>query len=337
MNIEKRNLLKSKISRIPLGFSNFPLGNKKIMYVIFVIGLILLVGCAKEEVGISRTTPFVGGSKSLDINFVAGEPPEEALDQDQLPFVVTVSIENEGEWNVAKEDVTIKLRGFRPADFNSPTIVRNPDEDLSKTFVDTDGNVIPGTFTHVTFEGFSYTDALQANNVFPIVADICYKYGTEAQLDVCYLEDLTEDVKRENVVCRVRGAKTSYSSSAPVSVENVNEELAGTNKIAITFDVVNRGNGLLSKLDTDCNEEDKHTNKNTVLVEVDSGLDGLSCSGLGDGATSGYVTLNSGKRNIRCTQEVLGDGDYVKKAHITLKYDYKEITKTTILIKHVTD
>ena len=308
----------------------------KRIYAMVVMFLLLLVGCAQEEIGISKTTPFVGGTNSLDLNFVAGEPPEEALDQDQLPFVVTVSVENEGEWEVAMGDVTIGLRGFRPADFNNPPILKNPEEDLLRTYIDTDGNIIPGTFTHVTFEGFSYTGALNANNNFPIVADICYKYGTHAQLDLWYLEDLTEDVRKENIVCKVSGPKTSYSSSAPVSVENVKEELAGTNKIAFTFDIVHRGSGLLSKLDTDCNELDQHTSKNTVWVEVDSGLEGLSCSGLSEG-TSGFVTLHSGKRNVRCSQEVLGDGDYVKKAFITLEYDYKEITKTNILIKHVTD
>lgn len=308
----------------------------KQIYVIVVMSLLLLVGCAQEKIGISKTTPFVGGTKSLDLNFVAGEPPEEALDQDQLPFVVTVSVENEGEWEVAMGDVTIGLRGFRPADFNNPPILKNPEENLLRTYIDTDGNVIPGTFTHVTFEGFSYTGALNANNNFPIVADICYKYGTHAQLDLCYLEDLTEDVRKENIVCKVSGPKTSYSSSAPVSVENVKEELAGTTKIAFTFDIVHRGSGLLSKLDTDCNDLDQHTSRNTVWVEVDTGLEGVSCTGLSEG-TSGFVTLHSGKRNVRCSQNVLGDGDYVKKAFVTLEYDYKKIEKTTILIKHVTD
>jgi len=42
MNIEKKNLLKSKISRIPLGFSNFPMGNKKI--IMGLIAVVLIVG-----------------------------------------------------------------------------------------------------------------------------------------------------------------------------------------------------------------------------------------------------------------------------------------------------
>ena len=150
--------------------------NKKILCAIFVIGLLLLVGCENKEVGISKTTPFVGGTNALAIKFVAGEPPEEALDKGQLPFVVTISVENQGEWDVAKDSASIELRGFRPADFNNPIIVKSPEEDLDKTYIDSDGNVIPGTFTHVTFDGFSYNGTLQASNEFPIVADICFEY-----------------------------------------------------------------------------------------------------------------------------------------------------------------
>lgn len=307
---------------------------RKIIYAIFTIGLLLLVGCAQKEVGITRTTPFVGGRDSLEINFVAGEPPEEALDENQLPFVVTLSVENKGEWNVPKDAATLELRGFRAADFNNPVTVKNPDEDLNKKYIDSDGNVIPGTFTHVTFDGFSYMGTLQATNEFPILADICYKYGTTAQLDLCYLEDLTT----ENEVCEVRGAQTVHSSAAPVSVENVREDLGGTNKISFTFDVVHRDTGTLSKLDTGCNEEDTRVNKNVVWIEVDTDLAGLSCSGLTDGTeTTGFITLYNGKRNVRCTQDNPGDGDYVKKAYINLEYDYKQTEKTTILIKHLID
>ena len=93
----------------------------------------------------------------------------------------------------------------------------------------------------------------------------------------------------------------------------------------------------MSQVDKDCNALDSFSLKNKVWVEVNSDLAGLSCSGLAEGtATTGYITLNNGKRNIRCTQDVPGDGDYVKKAQITVKYDYKETKKTEILIRHVT-
>ena len=306
--------------------------DKKILSALFIISLLSLVGCATETGRQTITSPFVGGSNGLEINFIAGEPPEEALDGGQFPFIVTISVENKGEWDVVKEDVTVSLRGFRPVDFNDPERTKNPDEDLVKTYIDVDGNVIPGTFTHVSFDGFSYLGSLQANNPFPILADICYGYGTRSQLDLCYLTDLTES----NEVCEIKGPKPIYSSSGPVSVENLKEEIAGSDKISFSFDIVHRGVGLLSMLDSNCNEVDELTNKNKVWVEVDTDLPGLECSGLVEGdATSGYAALYSGKRHIRCTQDVPGDGDYIKKASVILGYDYKETIRTEILIKHV--
>jgi hypothetical protein len=306
--------------------------DKKILFVLFIISVLSLVGCATETGKQTTTAPFVGGSTGLEINFIAGEPPEEALDEGQFPFIVTTSIENKGEWDVAKEEAVVELRGFRPADFNNPERSKSPDEDLSKTYIDVDGNVIPGTFTHVSFDGFNYAGSLQANNPFPILADICYKYGTKSQLDICYLDDLTE----ANEVCEVKGPKPIFSSSAPVSVENLKEEIAGSDKVSFSFDIVHRGSGLLSVLDSNCNDADELTNKNKVWVEVNTDLPGLECSGLVEGgATTGYATLYSGKRHIRCTQDVPGDGDYIKKASVIVKYDYKETIKTEILIKHV--
>jgi len=306
--------------------------DKKILSAFFIISLLSLVGCATDTGKTTTTTPFVGGSNGLEINFIVGEPPEEALDEGQFPFIVTVSVENKGEWDVAKEDATISLRGFRPADFNNPERSKNPDEDLAKTYIDIDGNVIPGTFTHVSFDGFNYMGSLQASNIFPILADVCYGYGTRSQLDICYLDDLTE----ANEVCEVKGPKPIYSSSAPVSVENLKEEIAGSDKVSFSFDIVHRGAGLLSVLDSSCNDADELANKNKVWVEVDTDLPGLICSGLIDGTdTTGYATLYSGKRHIRCTQDVPGDGDYIKKASVILKYDYKETIRTEILIKHV--
>jgi len=306
--------------------------DKKILSTLFIISLLSLVGCAKETSN-KTTAPFIGGSTGLEINFIAGEPPEEALDAGQFPFITTVSVENKGEWDVSKADVVVTLRGFRPADFSNPVMSKSPDEDLAKSYIDIDGNIIPGTFTHVSFDGFNYAGTLQANNAFPILADVCYKYGTKSQLDICYLKDLTV----ENEVCTIKGSKPIYSSSAPVSVENLQEEVAGSNKIAFSFDITHRGTGLLSKLGTSCNTADDLANKNKVWVEVNSDLTGLTCSGLTDGTTAanGYATLYSGKRHVRCTQNVPGDGDYIKKASVILTYDYKETVRTEVLIKHV--
>ena len=71
-----------------------------------------------------------------------------------------------------------------------------------------------------------------------------------------------------------------------------------------------------------------------MFVSVDTGMDGLTCTGLDGGATSGYVTLYGGERIITCTQETETNTDFEKPVNIKLEYDYKEGISTQVLVKH---
>jgi len=260
-------------------------------------------------------------------------PPAEVFDAGQQPFEVALSLENKGEFDVALNDVKIKLSGFFPGDFNNPVIEKNPDENLDKSYVDPDGDIQRGTITFVNFPGFNFGGTLVGNNRYTIRADICYKYGTNAQADLCILEDLTPTEKE---VCEVNEKKSVDVSSAPVQIENFDQEVAGTRKIKFSFDIVQRGTGLVSKLATDCSTE--LGDKNRVWIEIDVGVGSLSCSGLEGGTTTtGRTILYSGKRKVICTLDISGvSGDFIKKVNVKLTYDYKEHKQTDILVKHAT-
>ncbi len=307
----------------------------KMIIVLLVISLFVLVGCEKK-VETTFSKPFIGGTNAVAFNFIEGSPPAEVYDGGSYPFEVALNFENKGEYDVPKEKVTVSLAGFYPPDFNNPEIVKNPDEDLEKSYIDSEGNIVPGTVTYVTFPGFNFMEELKANNEYRIRANLCYVYGTIAQADLCILDDLT---KTKDEVCKVSEKKGVDCSSAPVKVENFEESVAGTDKITFSFEIVQRGSGLVSKMESDCSDET--IDKNKVWVEVDSGLDGLSCSGLSDGTdTIGYTTLYGGKRMIRCTQDIsasdLQGKDFEKKVNLKLAYDYKEHKEVTMLVKHTT-
>jgi len=308
--------------------------NSKIM-ILLVIGLFLLVGCEKE-VQSTFSKAFIGGTSSIDFEFIDGSPPAEVYDGGSYPFEVTLDVENKGEWDVPKDKITIDLAGFYPPDFNSPTVSKNPDEDLEKSYIDSEGNVIPGTVTYVTFSDFNFVGELPANNDYNIRANLCYVYGTLAYADLCVLDDLTKTVDQ---VCKVTERKTVESSSAPVQIENFEESIAGTDKITFSFEIVQTGSGLVSKQETACSDET--IEKDKVWVEIDSGLDGLKCSGLSDGTdTTGYTTLYGKKRMIRCTQDTsaadLQGRDFEKKVNIKAIYDYKDHKEVTVTVKHTT-
>lgn len=304
--------------------------NKTLIFA--VIGLFLLMGCKGEKKAAPSVT-FIGGTDSIEFDFLEGAPPAEVYDGGVFPFEVSLNVENKGEYDVAKDDLTITLLGFYPPEFNNPVVSKNADEDLNAAYIDSEGNTIPGAVAYVTFPDFNFLGSLSANNEYTIRADICYKYGTYAQADLCILDDLTA---LEGKVCAVNENKAVASSSAPIKIENLKENVAGSDKITFSFDITHRGTGAISKLGSSC--DSKVANKNKVLISVDTELEGLSCSGLEGGeATTGYVTLYGGKRLIRCTQDVSAlSGDFIKKVNIELTYDYKEHKERSILVKHTT-
>ncbi|MBW2989884.1 hypothetical protein KY358_06225 [Candidatus Woesearchaeota archaeon] len=315
------------------GFLGSLIGKKLLVFL--VAGLFMLVGC-QQQAETTTSKAFIGGTNSIEFNFMEGSPPAEVYDGGSYPFEVTLNLENKGEYDVASGDITVDLVGFYPGDFGDPETVKNPDEDLDKAYIDSEGNTIPGTVTYMTFSDFSFLGTLSANNEYRIRANVCYIYGATAQADLCILDDLT---KTQDAVCRVNEKKAVACSSSPVQVENFEETIGGTDKIIFSFDVVHRGTGLVSEQGTDCSEET--IDKNKVWVEVDGGLDGLSCSGLSDGTeTTGYTTLYGGKRKIRCTQDISAEAlqgqDFEKKVYIDIIYDYKEHKETRLMVKHTT-
>jgi predicted small secreted protein len=305
---------------------------KNMVIVLICLTALVLAGCDNSQSSSGTGRAFIGGTDAVEFNFMEETPPSEVYDGGQQEFEVTVNLENKGEYDVAKGDIQVELSGFYPADFSSPTTSMNPEEDLERSYIDPDGVVQMGTITYVNFPGFNFVGSLAGNNKYTIRAEVCYKYGTKAQADLCVLDDLTST---EEEVCKVNEIKSIESSSAPVQVENFEEEVAGNRKVKFSFDIVHRDTGLVSKLGSGCDTE--LTNKNKAWVEVSTGIGSLSCSGLDGGtSTTGYTTLYSGKRKIICMQDLTGvSGNFEKKANVLLKYDYKEHKERDVLVKHV--
>ncbi len=316
-------------------------------YLIAVLGLILFIaGCAGGDAPISTAgKPFIGGTDSIEFNFLEGAPPPEVYDSDQFPFEITLNVENKGEYDLAENEIKLSLLGFYPADFGvaATDLTKKLNEELNGAYIDSEGNTIPGSITYVTFGDatngrFSYGPVLKGNNEFPVRAEACYKYGTSAQADLCFLKDLTDT---RDTVCAVNENKVIESSSAPIQIENLQENVAGADKITFSFEVVHRGTGAISDLRTDangpiCSDELGEKNKVKVLVTgLEDLIDGtLDCGGID---ANDYATLYGGKRIVRCTANLKArSSDFERKVFVDLEYNYKEHKDTKILVKHVT-
>ena len=299
--------------------------------------LIFVVGCGQQEETTVTTggTSFIGGSDGLSLEFMEGAPPAEVYDAN-FPFSVNVKVENIGEWDVAKEDISVKITGIDPADFGSPELLKQPLDDLNGAQKDPQGNIIQGTISNLDFSGFQYEGTVSGSVQFNIRAETCYEYGTRAQSQVCIKKDFL-GTTGEAGLCEASEAKPADNSGAPVQVEKLTESVMARNKISFLFDIAHIGTGTIHEMGTSCNTT--MVKKNRVWVNVtDPALGIIECSGLdaGSTATEGFVTLYNDMRSIRCTLTIddANLDDYVKVINMELKYGYKEHTDTPLVVKH---
>lgn len=322
---------------------------KTVMFIIFLVGLFLLVGCKGGDTGGSVSAPFLGGSTGVFIDFVDAAPPDEVTDGGTFDFDVLVSLRNDGEFDIEKDNIKVSLQGVRPEDFGTyldQLKDLHPEDDVNGRHRDTEGNIIESTEVYVKFpEGagdqLNYVGKLVGDRKdFTIRADVCYMYQTKGMAQYCVLRDLLN--VRDDSICDPSGSKPVYSSGAPVQLSNFRQTIGGKDKIGFSFDVVHMGNGNLFKYGdgsdaAECPSDpsQRRRNENKVFVRVDPRMGSIKCSGL-DGGSNGFVTLVNGKRPIMCTLELSPDrSDFEGELEITLDYNYQDNKDTEILVKHL--
>ena len=288
----------------------------------------ILAGCT-QEAGPAMTDPFIGGTTGLIMEFIDGAPPAEVYDGGSFPFTAVLKLENVGEMDIPAGAATLKISGIDPTDFGitSSALEQTTSEDILSSKKGAEGNIIEGGIIHVTFGDFNYGESLGGNIQFPFLANLCYKYATKTNTMLCIKED---PLSTTETICSANEAKQTFNSGAPVQIANFKETPRGDDKIAFTFDVIHRGTGNIFGQNSGC--EDSITNKNKVFLTVNTGIDGLECTGLTEG---GYLTLYEGKRSVTCSQSVSGaTGDFEKVTEITIDYDYEQEKLTHVLVKH---
>ena len=89
---------------------------------LLVISLFVLVGCQQSASSDTITTakPFIGGTDSIEFEFIEGSPPPEVYDGGNFDFETTLNVEHKGEFDVDSGKLFIVLKGFFPSDFGSP-------------------------------------------------------------------------------------------------------------------------------------------------------------------------------------------------------------------------
>ncbi len=304
----------------------------KKLILILLATLVLAFGCQQgDDQSAEKLKPYIGGTTGLIATFTEDAPPAEVYDGGDFPFDIEVKLQNDGETDVKKDDIVIKVSGIDPVEFGKTQeqTKSNAPEDLLAKYKDPEGNIIESNPVYVIFDDFNHESSVAGNLEYPVSAKICYKYATEAVSRLCIKSNLNE----QGGVCTVTEDKQVLNSGAPIQVTQLSESVAGTNKIAFIFKIEKKGNGNIYKVGTKCSEARADADK--VLVSVDTAMPNLQCAGLADGtATSGYLTLRGGSSTVRCIQQLATETSFLKVVSVKVDYDYQDEISTTILLKH---
>ncbi|MBT5023510.1 hypothetical protein HOK51_11105 [Candidatus Woesearchaeota archaeon] len=322
---------------------------KKILIFLVISSMLFAVGCGQNQNADAQASGsgsmFEQTTEALSISFVPGAPPEKILDKEQ-PFGISIRIENKGSHNIDDiNDVKVMLTGFDPADFGVGTsdLEKFSPDPLRGVKIDTEGGRIPGGIATLDFPSsgsvFSHQTELAGQVTYNLKADVCYKYGSIVNTDLCVLEDLIGVSGEENTFCTVTEEKTVDNSGSPVKVSSFRESVASSTKVSFLFKIEHVGSGKLYESGSTCEETFQKRNK--VHVKVDTGIsDTLTCSGLqnvaaSNGVVEGDAILLNGAREISCTQTVTSPSDFKKIVRLDLGYDYKNSVTTSLLVQHV--
>lgn len=289
---------------------------------------------------------YIGGTDGLSLSFEEYAPPTEVNFGDE--FNVVVVLENNGEYTVEEGDYFVRLMGFSPVNFgtSNDALVIYPDEVLQGNELNVDtGETFESYPVYVTVpedEMLSYTGASAGKLTFPFTVEACYRYKTEAIGDLCIKRDLSKST--DDKVCTISSQRTVSASGAPVQISNLQEFGAGRDSVRFTFMVMAANTGgevsLADMGDALCS--DQTIDENKVYMTIETGINGLSCSGFIDGksesgsSVEGFIKLgSSGSRQISCTQEISEsdrfNGEQV--ISITAEYDYLQSISRDVVIK----
>lgn len=310
--------------------------DKKYFLALVLIGTLFIFGCAEEEVEIEVGKAFVGGMQGLEISFTEGAPPDVVYDMN-FPFSINVRLENVGEWDIVNAaDTTVSIIGIDPSDFGVTLADLKKDSTvpLLGKRLDQLGNVVRGSIANIDFPNLQYQQPVVGKVDFILRADVCYEYGTKANTKICVLEDLLGVTRAidEASVCEPNEDKPFENSGAPVQITSVRETATGVDRISVMFEISHVGDGVVFRRDTEC--DPSIANKDKVYVKIDTGLPGLSCSGIEGGGDEGFVTLYGGKRQIICTQQLpTPRGNYEKPITAELTYGYRQHIDKTLSVR----
>lgn len=296
-----------------------------------MVFLFLIAGC-NEKVVSELTSPFIGGTKGLIVEFEEMGFFNEETNIEEIyavdTFPIQVVLRNKGEVDIEGDKATVSLIGINLNDFTGIVddgVLSNTDaiiEGISE--YNEDGGEIILDFTSESGGATYDLDVLGMSYDISIFASTVYDYKTYGAVPrVCFSGDPNDDS-----ICKIDELKDVFSSAAPIQVNSVEERRAGSGKILLRFEIENVGSGKVTKPDTDFDSR-----YNRLSYEI-------SDPGNWECRSSGRINEarldQDGKATIVCTWEgeaLTKDNMYTKEVDLTLKYKYKELIQKDLRVR----
>lgn len=292
---------------------------KGFIAVLFLVVLVIFAaGCKKQA---TSAGPFVGGIAGVSIKFIEGAPLSSFNQGQQMNFKVV--LKNNGEYTVATGGAKARIYGVNP-EFGLPTTylaAAGPLHGISK-FVNEGGE------QEILLGSGKYSKQIINSQDFPINAQVCYPYQTEAVSDVCMSSRTLQETKQQQV-CDITGEKLLKGSvsAAPVQITSITEGLEGSDKVVFKIVVDNKGTGDVFSDGKTCETLDPLEDKNLVTVTIMPA--DVKCYFAGNEASSGQLRLTPGTPKIlTCRKTIQATGSNYKEV-LDIKLNYKYLDKIT--------
>ena len=235
---------------------------------------LVLASCTSTQ---RSSSLYAGGPGGLVFSFEDGTPPSIVQDAGQTPVELLVNVRNTGEYDTPY--VRFMLTGINQNDF--PGFNPGPHE-----LEQIDGRaliqnqIVEGETLFLELGRMSYARELRSSSVdFTLHARACYPYATSATATVC----LSDDYYKPDVSCDPSSASIA-SSSAPITIKNVQTSPVGANLLRLSFELEKNGpHRIWAPHDTQSCPNDRVltvSEGDYVYVRIDGAGSGVSCTTL---------------------------------------------------------
>ncbi len=307
---------------------------------------LLLTACGGNTQGLNMADPFIGGNIAINTYFQNGVPPPTVYDGGKFPFGVGIVIENVGEADIGPGTdnpyATMRIEGINPTNFGVTEAALHQvlSETINGAQKNFDGTIIPGMIANFVFENLNYQGRLQGNDLFTIRGTMCYDYENFATMQVCFKDDIIENVQ-DSTLCTLTGERLVANSGGPIHVANAIQNPLARNKVQVNFVLEHVGPGEFygRGATEDCNPSVRNANKYKVDVEVETQDPGASvvCARLGN-SNRGTITLYGGSpQTLTCS--ITGGSPssrvYTDTLLIRTRYRYGQFLEQPIIVQAV--